>query len=553
MLSQPKIPHDFQEKAIQSFFEYYRNPKNTGNPLIKVPTGGGKSIINAEIIKRVYDNYSQVRILCLTHTKEIIGQNAEELKNQAPYIKYGIYSSGLNQKCLDHNITFAGIQSVWNKHLHVGHQDLIMIDEAHLCPTKDNGRYRAFIGELIKINPKLRIFGLTATPWRLDNGSLISGPEKIFDSIIYEISILELIEKGKLSTITTPKDKLISADFTDLKINKINGDFTTSSADFAISKIVMPAMSQAISLAKDRKSWVVFCPSIRILEKVESLLNLNGISCRSITGDTNSKKRKNDIEDFKQYKFQALLTVDALTTGFNAQNIDCLIVLRPTQSSGLLVQILGRGMRIFPGKIDCLLLDYGGNLERHGPIDRIQPPPIKSSRKKKGEDEITIRPVKFCPRCEQESAPNVQACPFCNYEYPILKNIEEKASCAEVFSKKHEPLEPKVNFILKTRHKKEGMPDSVRVGYVCNNGKTYFDWLCPEHSSLARNKTMLYFYDLKLTPPNTVDECLAMKIPKPIKIRVDESGKYPQVLNRYYDEDSIGTSDEYEFGNTGRA
>jgi DNA repair protein RadD len=543
-----KIPHDYQQKAIDSFFEYYKNSKNAGNPLITVPTGGGKSIINAEIIRTIYNLNSSVKILCLTHTQDIIGQNAVTLKTQAPHIQYGIYSAGLGQKCLDHTITFAGIQSIWDKHLHVGHVDLIMIDEAHLCPVNDNGRYREFIGNLKKINPNIRIFGLTATPWRLDNGWLTCGIDKIFDCIIYEISILELIGKGRLSTIITSKEVLTKADFSDLKINKMTNDYIPSTVSDAIYKIIGPAISECISLAKDRKSWIVFCPSLRILKQAEELLNFNGITTRSITSLSKGGKtaRAAVIEDFKKGRFQALLNVDSLTTGFDAPNVDCMICLRPTQSSGLWVQMLGRAMRINPGKENALLLDYGGNLERHGPIDKIQPPYKSSRKKKKGEEEVTIKPVKVCPRCEQECSMTVQACPFCNYEYPIVKHIEERASQADVFSVKREPVLPNVNYMMKLRHKKQGMRDCVKIAYVCSNGKTYFDWLYPEHTSLAKNKTILYFYDIGLTSPNTVQELLDMDIPMPKSIRVDETGKYPVVLSRNYDNPAMAEENMME-------
>jgi DNA repair protein RadD len=534
VLHQPKTPRDYQEKAIKSFFEYFKIPRNDGNPLITVPTGGGKSLICAEIIKRIYDINNNIKILCITHTKEIVSQNAQELQIQANYIKYGIYSSGLNQKCLDHGVTFAGIQSIWDLSDKIGHVDLVIIDEAHLLPNEDTGRYRHLISNLKTINKNLRVFGLTATPWRLNGGSLIVGDDKIFDSIIYEISIVELIDKGALVTVVTPKNKLVEADFSELKVNKANGDFVPSSSETAISKIVNPAISESISLAKQRTSWIIFCPTIKILEEVMSLLNLNGISAKSITGKTSKKIRENTILDFKKKKFIALVSVDALTTGFNAPNVDCMICLRPTQSSALWVQMVGRAMRTYPGKDNALLLDYGGNIARHGAIDKIQPPK-KNRKKKKNDGEVTIRPVKICPRCDQESAPSIQACPFCGYEYPILKNIEEKASNLDVLSTVKEPFTVNVNYLTKSRHKKDGMPDSVKVGYVCDNGKMYFEWLCPEHTSLAKNKTILYFYDINISCPKTVDECLSMDIPKPRLIIIDDNNKYPIIIKRIYE------------------
>jgi superfamily II DNA or RNA helicase len=141
------------------------------------------------------------RIVILTHVRELISQNFAELLRLWPEAPAGIYSAGLNRRDVQAQILFAGIQSVHRKAYAIQRADLVLVDEVHLVPRSANTSYRHFLGDLSRINPRLKIIGLTATPYRLDSGMLHTGPDALFDDIAFEVSVRELIDDGYLAPL----------------------------------------------------------------------------------------------------------------------------------------------------------------------------------------------------------------------------------------------------------------------------------------------------------------------------------------------------------------
>ena len=287
-------PRWYQQDAINAVIEYFTKGSK-GNPLLKLPTGSGKSLVQAEFIRQICTAYPTQRILCLAHVKELIDQNHKELLGQWPGADAGIYSAGLGKKQLRNQITFAGIQSICKKAAQVGHVDLIFIDECHLVNNAAIGNYRKFIDDLIKINPHLKVIGLTATPWRTDNGSLTGGDGAIFNRVVYEVPLTTLIEEGSLCDVQTV-DTHTDADFTKLKVGSF-GDFTAKSIHDAIESMdnTKAAIDEACSLGKERNSWLVFACSIEHAESAAQCLRDNGITCEILTGK-NTKERTSTID-----------------------------------------------------------------------------------------------------------------------------------------------------------------------------------------------------------------------------------------------------------------
>ena len=158
----------YQSAAIEAIYGYFS--RQSGNPLIVLPTGTGKSVCIAAFMKRAIGDWSDTRILIVTHVKELIAQNYGELIRLWPGAPAGIYSAGLNKRDLHAQILFAGIQSIHKRAYDIQRCDLALIDEAHLIPRTSNTMYRRFLGELATINPHLKVIGFTATPYRLDSG-----------------------------------------------------------------------------------------------------------------------------------------------------------------------------------------------------------------------------------------------------------------------------------------------------------------------------------------------------------------------------------------------
>jgi DNA repair protein RadD len=399
---------DYQQRTLDQLYAWFE-AGNSGNPCLVLPTGAGKSHIVAALCKDALQNWPETRVLMLTHVKELISQNAEKMRQHWPNAPLGIYSAGLKCKDLGEPITFAGIQSVRTKAKSLGHIDLVIIDECHLVSHKEEGGYRTLLADLTAINPNLRVVGLTATPYRLGHGYITDKPA-LFDALIEPVSIEELIYKGYLSTL---RSKLTKEQFDVSGVHKKGGEYIESELQAAVdtkdknAKVVY----EIISKATDRKSWLIFCAGVQHAYNIKDALIAQGIVAECVTGETPSIERDRILTDFKAGRIQALTNANVLTTGFDAPGIDLIAMLRPTMSPGLYVQMAGRGLRIAPGKTDCMVLDFAGVVEQHGPITAVRPPP------KKG-DKVGEAPIKVCDNCQEICALSVRVCPSCGEAFP---------------------------------------------------------------------------------------------------------------------------------------
>jgi DNA repair protein RadD len=399
---------EYQQRTIDQLYAWFE-AGNKGNPCLVLPTGSGKSHIIAALCKDALQSWPETRILMLTHVRELIEQNADKMRQHWPNAPMGIYSAGLRKKELGEPITFAGIQSVRTKAKEIGHVDLVIIDEAHLVSHKDEGGYRSLLAELSAINPNLRIVGLTASPYRLGHGYITDAPA-IFDALINPTSIEELIHKGFLSTL---RSKLTTTKLEVDGVHKRGGEYIESELQAAVDTSDKNRMvaAEIVRLGFERKSWLVFCAGVAHAQHIATALQAQGINTECVTGETPSAERDRILTDFKAGRIRALTNANVLTTGFDAPGIDLIAMLRPTMSPGLYVQMAGRGLRIAPGKTDCLVLDFAGVVEQHGPITAVRAPP------KKG-DKVGEAPIKVCDYCQEICALSVRVCPACGEAFP---------------------------------------------------------------------------------------------------------------------------------------
>ncbi|MEG2189025.1 MAG: DEAD/DEAH box helicase, partial [Christensenella sp.] len=392
---------DYQQRAITLFYNWLSS--HAGNPCIVMSTGSGKSHVIAELCKDILTSYPQSKILVLSHVKELLAQDAEKIQlawgDTAPL---GIYSAGIGRKELGYSITVAGIQSVRDKSEALGFIDLVIVDEAHLISHKAEGGYRNLLDGLKTINPALRIVGLTATPYRLGHG-LISENGAIFDDLIEPVKIEELIVRGFLTPL---RSKLTQAALAVDGVGKRGGEFIESELQAKVNneddneRIV----AEVIARSEGRNAWLFFCTGVAHACAMRDVLLSHGISAAAILGKTPKDERSRLISDFKSGALKALTNADVLTTGFDYPGIDLIAMCRPTMSPGLYIQMAGRGMRIAPGKEDCLVLDFAGNVKRHGPVTDVQPPKHKGA----GTGEA---PVKICDECAELVHASVKVCP----------------------------------------------------------------------------------------------------------------------------------------------
>lgn len=398
---------DYQQRAIAALYEWFRSHP-TGNPVLELPTGAGKSHIVAQLCRDIMGENPSARVLMLTHVKELIEQNAGKLRDAWPNAPMGIFSAGLGRKDID-AITFAGIQSIYRHAKRLGHVHLVVIDECHLVNNNRDGRYRKLLDALTEINPALRVVGLTATPYRLGQGMLDEGEDALFSDIISVVSVSELVAKGYLSPLRSKLPPKGQIDL--LGVGKVAGEFNQRELEAAARLSEIEAVEAIIQYSGDRGSWLIFCTGVDHSEEVASALHQRGVSAASITQNTPKDRRAELIAEFKAGRIQALTNCNVLTTGFDHPGIDLIAFLRATMSAGLYMQMAGRGMRIAEGKTDCLVLDFAGNIERHGPVTNVRP----SKRSRREDGEAGDPPVKACPDCHELVLISEMTCPACGH------------------------------------------------------------------------------------------------------------------------------------------
>jgi len=523
---------DYQTAAINGLYDYWSDGRGE-NPIIVAPTGAGKSLIIAKLIEDAL-GYPGTRILMLTHVKELLQQNADELVQMLPGVDLGFYSAGIGQKRLDRQVTFAGIQSIYERAPDmVPPPDLVLIDEAHLVPKNTTTRYGRFLDELKQCNPSVKVVGLTATPYRLDSGYLHKGKGALFDGIAYDIPVGKLMDEGYLAPLVSVGAKA-KIDLTNVGMR--GGEFIESQLAMAASdpELVRATVAEIIKFGQDRRSWLIFASGVGHAEMIQAEMIASGIHADVVTGADNKTDRQRKIDDFKAFRTRCLINIGVLTTGFNHKETDLVAMVRATASAGLYVQMAGRGTRIADDKDDCLLLDFGGNVERHGFIDAVR---VKDKTQSKGDGDA---PVKECPECQSLVAAGLRYC-HCGHKFPDPElNHQTKAYNGAVLSSQVVAEWVDVDDVVYQRHKKQGKPDSVKVSYFCGL-KTINEWLCPDHGGYASSRYQARMPALGATATTTEDALVEAPVswtqPTRIKVkpRVDDP-RFDEIVQLDYSE-----------------
>lgn len=519
----------YQREAIDAVNHHLTTRED--NPCIVLPTASGKSLVIAKLIDGWKTGYPPLRVAILAHRKELVEQNAAELEAVSD-LEVGIFSAAIGRRDVFAPVLFAGIDSIFDKADLFDPFNVLLVDEAHRIPVKGEGKYRTFINACKERNPALRVVGLTATPYRLSAGP-ICHEDYILNHICYEAEVKPLMEAGYLCRLRS----LEVGDKPDLSGVKMlsTGDFNQKQLAEVIDddSVVRAAVRDMVDHAKDRKSIIVFCINISHCEHVRCELARYGIEAAVITGKTPTTERALLVDDFKQGRIRWLLSVNVFFEGFNAKRVDCVVMLRPTASKCLWVQAVGRGLRLHPDKTDCLVLDYGGNIDRHGPIDVADRSKVK---------------LHTCETCCNVFPRNLKACPSCNTIisqqqrelFTAAKTRERKlheatASEASLLSGQSRWVD--VQSVTLSRHTKKGSPDSVRVTYHCGL-QAVSEWVCPDHPGYAGQKAREWLrgYGIKET---TTDDILGNAIliqfmlKKRIqRIRVEHDGKYLKITEK---------------------
>ena len=521
----------YQQEAVDATWNDLFN--NAGNPILVAPTGSGKSAIIGSICETAVQKYKG-RVIVLAHRRELLSQNADKIQSfLPPLVPVGLYSAGLRRFATEEPVVCAGIQSIYNKAHLLGERHLVLIDEAHLVPADGEGMYRTFLDDLRKINPKLRIVGLTATPFRTGTGSLCR-PDAIFQRICHEVPVAQLIADGWLCPLVSSAG-VASVDTSQLHIR--GGEFRQEETERAFDHLVSAACAEITAKTLGRKSILVFCQGVDHARHVQECLErMTSDEVGLVVGSTPSLEREATLRAFREQRLRWLVNCDILTTGFDSPSIDAIAVLRATMSAGLFAQMVGRGLRLSPSKADCLVLDFGENVERHGKLDDPS-----YGRRKKQQVEGAEGVQKQCPNCGELVAGGAAECE-CGFIFPERQEQirhDHKASDAALIGYTTEKEWFAVESVSYSRHNgKEGKPDTMKVSYECKReltGNVYEfiqEWVCIEHDGFARRKAAIWWSARSSSPcPLSIDEAVELATTldewrEPVRIAAHKEGRF---------------------------
>lgn len=524
------IPRYYQIEAMDAIYNYFMS--NSGNPLIALPTGTGKSLIPALFITTVLKKWPNQRFLMITSVKELIEQNADVLKKVWPEVPLGIFSAGLKQKNSANPIIYGGIQSMIKDPMRFGSRDLIFIDECHLINQDETSQYQSFLACMKLINPNVKIIGMTATKFRMGQGLLTE--KGLFTDIIYDLTNIDgfnkLLSEGYISPLIPLRTK-IELDVSDVGIQ--NGEFVKTQLQGAVDKqhITFKALQELCHAGQNRRSWLIFASGIEHAEHIAEQLGAFGVDCAPVHSKRPSDYNDAAIKAFKANELRAIVNYGKLTTGFDHPSIDLIGMLRPTLSVPLWVQMLGRGTRPAEGKENCLVLDFARNTPRLGPIND---PVIPKMRK----GEAGEMPVKICEACGAYNHTKVRFCCQCGEEFSFQIKIVSKAGSDELLraaASEPAPIIEQYNVLGSHYEKHPGKfekPPTLKVTYY-TSGLAFKEFVCLEHNGMAGKVARDWWRKRhKTEPPSTIDEALKfvseLRCPRFIRVHVNK--KYPEIL-----------------------
>ncbi|MET0389738.1 MAG: DEAD/DEAH box helicase [Polyangiales bacterium] len=385
----------YQEAAVQAVLTHFRS--SAAPACIVLPTGAGKSVVIAELAR-----LAKGRVLVLAHVKELCEQNHDKFTRMG--WPAGLYAAGLGRKDTGFTVTFASVQSVVrNLSAFAEAHSLLIVDECHRVSDAEDSQYGQVVDALARRNPKLKLLGLTATPYRLGMGfiyryhcagAVCSEEPRPFESCVYEVSLGEMIRAGYLVPPRVEDAPIAQYDFSALAADPNAGEAEVNRLLVSHPRVTQAIVVQVMSLAEAqvRAGVMLFAASVAHAREIASYLPPGEVAL--ILGETPLPERDALIAAFRERKLRYLVNVAVLTTGFDVPHVDFIALLRPTQSVGLFQQIVGRGLRLAPGKRDCLVMDYAGT------GFNVFQPEVSDARPGVGTEPVSV----VCPVCAFDNA-----------------------------------------------------------------------------------------------------------------------------------------------------
>lgn len=394
----------------QEIIEKVRSRMKAGvrSILITAPTGSGKTVLTAFMLKRAAEK--GMSSLFTVHRRELIKQSVRTFGEGG--VKHGVIASNFPED-RRHLIQLGSIQTLARRLHKIKTPTLVIYDECHHIAAGSWSKvHKAF--------PNAFHIGLTATPERLDG----KGLKDYFQEIVRGPSVQWLISNGFLA----PYKLYAPASVNVSKMHMLGGDYRRDEVTSAVDKptITGDAIKHYKRLA-DGKRAVVFCASIEHSKHVVSQFQEAGISAVHVDGETETEARDEAVKNFAEGKIRVLSNVELFGEGFDLPSLEVAILLRPTASLGLYLQQVGRSLRVSPGKTQAIILDHVGNVTRHGLPDEEREWSLEghaAGQGKKGEKQTTVRICGSCFAAQPSGNPVCQFCGFIFEKKP--RKVEER-------------------------------------------------------------------------------------------------------------------------------
>jgi superfamily II DNA or RNA helicase len=391
-------PRWYQAEADSAIMHALSAAANV-NPVAAIVTGGGKALLAAMLCQSINLMWPGSRVMVLAPSMELVKQNVDEAVGYLPpalVSRVGVYCAGLKMKDRLSQFIFGTPQSVTRQAKRFGRIDFVIVDEAHVFHYGAKTA-RKIVDELRANNPEVRFIALTATDFMMKGQKVVPLTQcGLFNAKVYDLTsgrnYNRLVREGYLAPVVAPTIRFPQVDTEGVRTK--GGDFDEAELARRAMEVTKEAVAVALENAADRKHFMWFAVNIEHAQMIHRALVDTGESSVLIHGDLEHSERVEGIESYLLKQQRHIVSVAMLTTGFNAKFVDCLVCLRPTKSLVLWRQIVGRGFRPYPGKENVLLLDGGGNIARHGPINAS----VDESDSRAGlwrcSDEVVHMPVK---------------------------------------------------------------------------------------------------------------------------------------------------------------
>lgn len=493
-----KTPRYYQDEAYTALAKAAVTPGSGINgfeiPYVNMATGTGKSLVSAMLTDKVLRQGG--RVLQLVPTKELCQQNYEEAWHyvSAPE-KLGICCAKLDRYQVDRQAVIATQTSFLRRAETSGKVNLCIIDECDLVSPEPETTYQKIVRALLSLNPAMKIVGLTATPYRMDQGMIHNDCLKgkaLFTQQVYETDIPRLIQEGYLSHVESISGE-VEADLTGVALS--GQDYNVEQMGVKFDAIVVEAVAdmKLKFAAYGIKTALIFASTLANARHI--LSEWGNDDLRIVYGDMPNGERHKVINWIKHNDGNRyIVNVGVLTTGFDYRALDCVALFRATKSLRLYVQMCGRVIRSHEEKELGYVLDYGSNIERHGPIDRTIPPQTK---KKKGE-----APTKPCLLCNTLNPISARKCKECEAEFVVDNEtgLYQMRSKAQILAAK---IEAETETIAiegvvwaKSYSKKESLPMLKGLFYDDWGTLVHTHYICLDHPGYAGKKAQDFIVNL---------------------------------------------------------